>query len=112
MSAMLAPGGAPQPSEPQTTVCITAVGDGTYTVSLQGDQEPQDPNMSPDAGDAPQTAQDIDSALDMAKQMLTGEATEEAPEPAGDGNAPLAPADAQAAWKQMAAAKSKKPMGM
>jgi len=94
------------------TVCITAVGDGTYTVAEQDD--PNDPNASTgDPSDQPQTAQDVDSALQMAKQLLTsGDPDDSGSQDQGDGNAPLAPADAQAAWKQMAAAKSKKPQGM
>lgn len=113
---------AASPQSSPMTVCITAVGDGTYTVQEQDSDDSSDPSMgaapasamagSDDQQDQPQTAPDIDSALQMAKQLLTAGDSDDGSQDQGDGNAPLAPADAQAAWKQMAAAKSKKPQGM
>lgn len=104
-----------QAPAPQVVVCIAAMGDGSYSVYMQGDDDSgQDPSMAgaDDQQDQPQTAPDIDSALQMAKQMLGAESDEESQEAAPqDGNAPLSPADAQSAWKQMAA-KKKPPMGM
>lgn len=92
----------------QISVTITAVGDGTYTVSMAGDdQEAEDAGQQPEeGGDQPQTADSIDGALEIAKQMLGGEAEEAQAEPE-DGNAPLSPADAKSAWKQMASKRDK-----
>jgi len=88
------------------------MGDGSYSVYMQGDDDSgQDPSMAgaDDQQDQPQIAPDIDSALQMAKQMLGAEDQEDAPPPPPmDGNAPLSPEDAKSAWKQMAA--KKKPM--
>lgn len=88
----------------QVSVTITAVGDGTFTVSLNEGQEDPAEGGGEDAGDEPQTADNVDDALKMAGQMLGAEADEESQEPA-DGNAQLSPADAKSAWSQMASKK-------
>lgn len=56
-----------QPGAQQgVTVCITALPDGTFTVGPDADDQGGDPA----AGAQP--AQDIDSALNIARQMLGG----------------------------------------
>lgn len=81
----------------QASVTITAVGDGTYTVT-----------MSDDESQEPQTANNLDDALTIVKQMFGAEDQEDqSTEPQGDGNEPLSPEDAKSAWDQMAAKKSK-----
>jgi hypothetical protein len=78
---------ATQPQDESTTVCITANGDGTFKVYEKGDDSPtmQGGYPSSDGDDAGQTAPDIDSALQLAKQLLGGQGGEpgaEAPDDA------------------------------
>lgn len=78
-------------------VCIAAQADGSYQVYAQdSDTEPGE--------DQTQTAGSVDEALDMARQLIEQEQGEDS-EPSGDGNAPVA--DAQAVWDQMAAKRDK-----
>lgn len=86
--------GAEQPS-----VTITAVGDGTFTLTMGAEAD-----EAPDADNEPTTADNIDDALKMAKQMLGAEDME--PEEPTDDSEQLSPDDAKSAWKQMASKKS------
>jgi hypothetical protein len=75
-----APGATPAPDASQaqgTTVCISAQPDGSFQVYLDNDEGEQDqPGQAPDDESAEQasgqSAPDIDSALKIAKQMLSG----------------------------------------
>lgn len=58
------PAGAQPGAQQGTTICITALPDGTFTVGPDADDQGGDPA----AGAQP--AQDIDTALSMARQML------------------------------------------
>lgn len=96
----------------QVSVTITAVGDGTYTVSLAEPQDSDDQGGDPsssDDSDQPQTADNVEDALKMAGQMLGAEADES--DDSGDDNAPMSPGDAKSAWNQMAS-KKKQSQGM
>lgn len=92
-----------------TTVCITALPDGTFSVQIQesGDDESGESGED-ESGDGPQSADNLDDALKLAGQMLTAEMGEESGESADgsdgsdDGNAPLAPGAAKSAWNAMA----------
>ena len=78
-------------------VCIAAQADGSYQVYAQdSDQEPGE--------DQTQTADNIDDALDMARQLIESEQGEDSEQ---DGNAPVSADNAQAVWDQMAAKRDK-----
>lgn len=80
-------------------VCIAAQADGSYQVYAQDSDQEQDEDQT-------QTADNIDDALDMARQLIE----EEQGEDSGDsgeqhGNAPVD--DPQAVWDQLAARRDK-----
>ena len=119
--APAAPPAAPDPTQGSTApddssqgivVYMAVQQDGSIQVGMQG--APDDSNAPPspdgsDSGDQTQTFTDPDEALQAAGQLLQqamGGADDSGPQ--GDGNAELAPADAKAAWSQMAAQKDKK----
>lgn len=60
---------AMQDAAPQKTVCITEVGDGTYSVYMEG----QDTMADEKEGAAGNPAASIQEALVMAGQMLGGD---------------------------------------
>ena len=94
-----------------TTVCITASPDGTFSVQIQeaGDA---DESGEDESGDGPQTTDNLDDALALAKQMLTAEMGEDSADSgeSSDGDAPMDPQSAKAAWNQMAAKRDKSRM--
>ena len=94
-----------------TTVCITAMPDGTFSVQIQesGDDGDEGPG---DNSDGPQTADSLDEALQIAGQMLTDEMNEDSGESdsGSDGDAPMSPANAKSAWNAMAAKRDKSRM--
>ena len=85
-----------------TTVCITASPDGTFSVQIQ-EAAGADESGEDESSDGPQTADNLDDALALARQMLTAEMGEDS---STDGDAPLDPATAKSAWNQMAAKRS------
>jgi hypothetical protein len=109
------------------TVCISAMPDGTYSIYAQDSDDDQESNQagagatagdtssSDDAAsgddDSTQTADNVDDALAIAKQMLEQEAGED-DESGQDGSDMMSPADAKKAWNQMAAKNDKKKAGM
>ena len=96
-------GGMEGQAEGSMVVCIADQGDGTFSVYVDGDQD------GGDSGDGPQQAENIDDALSIARQMLQSEASEGASMgmPGADDAAPLDAGQAKAAWRQMAAKRSK-----
>lgn len=72
--------GQPAPAPQQGTVCIAPQGDGTFMVYLKGDDNAtmQGGHAAPSGEGEQQPAQDVDSALELARQMLSGGAQDPA----------------------------------
>lgn len=90
-------------------VCIAVQSDGTFSVYSQ-DSDADPAAEGDDGSGGMQTADNIDDALMMVKQMVEQEMGEGESESAEDGNAPLQGGDAKAVWDQMAAKKDKSRM--
>jgi hypothetical protein len=91
-------------------VCVAAQADGSFQVYAQdSDQDPTDQSQGGEGGDGSQvqTADNVDDALAIAKQLIEQESGGSDDDSGQDGNAPLSPTDASSVWNQMAAKKDK-----
>jgi hypothetical protein len=96
------------------SVTITDNGDGTYAVSMNQDQDSDtgDGDSGQDGGDEAQQADSLVDALEIAGEMLSGQAAQGGDEQGDSGSgddsddsAPLSAAAAKGYWRQMAARK-------
>ncbi len=106
-SASADPSQDPSDGSDQVSVTITAVGDGTYTVSMSEDDSDASAESGQDPDDQPQTADNLDDALKIAAEMFQAESQEGDDDDGADGNAPMDTGTAKSYWKQLAAKKSK-----
>lgn len=106
MKTMTMPQASDDSQDAQDTFSVTIAmnEDGSFTIT------PSDSDESSN----PATADNIDTALEMVKQMFDAESGQESSEPddGTDGDATMSPDDAKTAWKQMAAKKAAKQASM
>lgn len=94
-----APAQAAQPGAPAITICIAALADGTFMVypEAEGGAEADPAGGAAEESNemaGGQPAQDVDGALQLAKQMLAG------PAAGGQPSAPAGGEDADALFNQ------------